>query len=455
MSGDLYIAKASPALVLSKQASGQASAVVGYNGSTARWQLNLGDPVAEGGGNTGSNFTLYSFNDAGSYLTTPLTFTRADGLGYVVGNPIAPMGIATKQYVDAAVSGVPPTDISGFVLKTGDTMSGPLTINSNMAAYNVYLPDGQGSVFFGTLGHSIARMTDTGRLRIGGGQDVVEIVNPLKVSSSAYVQADITGASNISAAGAVNAGVSMYCGGTATIANNVEVTNWVRCSDIDIHQDADCRIFFRSMDYSVKGIVFYDSSSGHPNAMVMRNAKIGNDPHNVEADVSIQNNGMVHLGWGFMSRAGYSGLMQYTAHNFYWDGVGCQVFIDNSSLGYTGTVSDYRVKKDVLPLPSMWDTVKALNPIKYTQRQFNPPNAVEPKAWREGELPKPMFVNDENERWGFLAHELQATTIQTAATGVKDSPTAIQSPNPFTIIAALTKALQEAMLRIEQLEAKA
>jgi hypothetical protein len=64
-----------------------------------------------------------------------------------------------------------------------------------------------------------------------------------------------------------------------------------------------------------------------------------------------------------------------------------------------------------------------------------------------------MFVDDANERWGFLAHELQETTIATAATGVKDSPDTIQSPNPFTLIAALTKALQEAMTRIEQLEA--
>jgi hypothetical protein len=29
----------------------------------------------------------------------------------------------------------------------------------------------------------------------------------------------------------------------------------------------------------------------------------------------------------------------------------------------------------------------------------------------------------------------------------------VQSPNPFTLIAALTKALQEAMARIEALEA--
>jgi hypothetical protein len=42
---------------------------------------------------------------------------------------------------------------------------------------------------------------------------------------------------------------------------------------------------------------------------------------------------------------------------------------------------------------------------------------------------------------------------QSAATGYKDEPDALQSPNALTIIAALTKALQEAMSRIEALEA--
>ena len=58
------------------------------------------------------------------------------------------------------------------------------------------------------------------------------------------------------------------------------------------------------------------------------------------------------------------------------------------------------------------------------------------------------------ERWGFLAHELQDALIMDAATGYKDTTEEIQSPNPWTVIAALTKALQEAMARIEALEAR-
>jgi hypothetical protein len=66
----------------------------------------------------------------------------------------------------------------------------------------------------------------------------------------------------------------------------------------------------------------------------------------------------------------------------------------------------------------------------------------------------PLVIGDEKERWGFLAHELQAVLIEDAASGVKDIPNHIQTPNPWTVIAALTKTLQEAMARIEDQDAR-
>jgi uncharacterized protein YciI len=106
----------------------------------------------------------------------------------------------------------------------------------------------------------------------------------------------------------------------------------------------------------------------------------------------------------------------------------------------------------------MWDTVKKLRPIKYTQAEFSPPSHLDhiTKMQAEGTpvAEGPLFPANDIEQWGFLAHEMQQTTVMSAATGEKDSPDTIQSPNPWTIIAALTKALQEAMTRIEALEAK-
>jgi hypothetical protein len=178
----------------------------------------------------------------------------------------------------------------------------------------------------------------------------------------------------------------------------------------------------------------------------------------------IQPSGVVKLGIGYAGRAGQAGAFDGNAHNFYWTS-SLHAYIDNVDLGPVAFACDYRIKKDVVPLDSTWDAVKALKPISYTQAEFMPlvtkvdrvkEAADLRKANPKSELPKypPMYAADNIERWGFIAHELQDTLIPMAATGTKDSPNEIQAPNPLVIIAALTRALQEAMSRIEALEAK-
>jgi hypothetical protein len=165
----------------------------------------------------------------------------------------------------------------------------------------------------------------------------------------------------------------------------------------------------------------------------------------------IWTNGTVWPYTGVQCKQGDSGGWGGNRYYFYWDG-NVQSWVDATFAGYIAMQSDYRIKKDLAPLPSMWERVKALRPISYTHRDFTPPVEVEERAKR-GET-RPFFPGDDIERWGFVAHELQETLIESAATGVKDADDTIQSPNSFTIIAALTRALQEAMERIEMLEAK-
>jgi hypothetical protein len=128
-----------------------------------------------------------------------------------------------------------------------------------------------------------------------------------------------------------------------------------------------------------------------------------------------------------------------------------QMWVDNVQNGTVNVTSDYRIKTNVKELPSMWDRVKALRPISYNHKDYTPSVL---KSKEDGSPPDPMITGDPKPRWGFIAHELQDTLILDAATGVKDAPDVIQSPNPWTVIASLTKALQEAMARIEALEAK-
>lgn len=146
--------------------------------------------------------------------------------------------------------------------------------------------------------------------------------------------------------------------------------------------------------------------------------------------------GGVLAGRGIRSKAGYQGAYQANWMNLQYASPNVAVWVDGTSMGNITWASDYRIKRNVEPLPSMWDKVKALNPVKYNHRKF-----------------RDLFEDDDTEQWGLVAHELQDTLTMAAATGRKDEENVIQSPNPWVVIAALTRALQEAMLRIEALEA--
>ena len=99
--GDVTVAKAEPRVVLAKAATNQANGILGRNGALQRWDLILGDAVAETGGNAGSRLALNRFSDAGAYIDTPLLMSRATGRLELAHAPVNPQDAATKAYVDA------------------------------------------------------------------------------------------------------------------------------------------------------------------------------------------------------------------------------------------------------------------------------------------------------------------------------------------------------------------
>ena len=159
---------------------------------------------------------------------------------------------------------------------------------------------------------------------------------------------------------------------------------------------------------------------------------------NTDGNLVVSEQGGIYAGYGIHGRTGYTGSYGVTTHwiNFYWDGSDLRAYYNSSLLGYIAWQSDYRMKKNIKPLPSMWDKVKSLKPISYQQKKWS------------------IFEENERVRWGFAAHELQEHLTKEASNGEKDGEE-IQQPNPWVVIAALTKALQEAMGRIEALETAA
>jgi hypothetical protein len=124
-----------------------------------------------------------------------------------------------------------------------------------------------------------------------------------------------------------------------------------------------------------------------------------------------------------------------------------------SSRDFANPACDYRIKEDIAPLASTWDHIKALRPIRYRQKEFSFQPLPAPAQRSSTNIP--LIEADDRERWGFIAHELQETLGETAATGSKDHPDRLQAPNLMALVAALTKTIQEMQARIETLEARA
>jgi hypothetical protein len=136
---------------------------------------------------------------------------------------------------------------------------------------------------------------------------------------------------------------------------------------------------------------------------------------------------------------GYGIGMDMAAGNhffFYRSGSGTGSITDNGSNVSYNTSSDYRLKENIVDLDGSVDRLKQLQP-----RRFN------------------FIGNDElGVIDGFIAHEVQAV-IPDAVQGEKDAVGADgnivpQAIDQSRLVPLLTAALQEALIKIEQLEAR-
>ena len=124
-------------------------------------------------------------------------------------------------------------------------------------------------------------------------------------------------------------------------------------------------------------------------------------------------------------------------YNFYWNSSNqLKCWIDESDVGQvSGPSSDYRIKQNIATqTESGIDKIKQLRPITYQYKDYK------------------VFKADGVTREGFIAHEVQEV-IPSGADGVKDGDS-IQSLHVDAIASVLTKALQEAVAKIETLETK-
>lgn len=140
----------------------------------------------------------------------------------------------------------------------------------------------------------------------------------------------------------------------------------------------------------------------------------------------------------FVTRSGEGAADSGNGFNIDWTST-AQLWIDATNVGTISLVSDKRIKKMVKPMASTWEAIKRLEPISFRWRDLG------------------IFKDDHIRHLGFLAQEVEKV-IPSGVSGPvlgsgerdPDQPLAL---NLSEIVAALCKALQEAQLRIEALEA--
>lgn len=405
-----------PANITLNSSQGQFRNIVGQTSGSLRWTMALGDNSAESGSNAGSNFTLTSLSDDLSTISTPFSISRAATYVYLNGKGAAPIvetpsgGHATLRMNKAP--GATLNNISSF---TNGKSRWDLTLGDT----NAESGSDVGSNFV------ITRYNDAG----------MSIDSPLLINR---------------ANGTVSVNGAFYCG-SGNIASMARGSGNAQVGFLDNTGTSRGYCYWEPVGGGIRLVHLASSST-----LVL-------DGNGVTSTTTTRSKGAAGL-------QGTGGGSYGSIHNWFWSG-GIQAWVDTTNTGVITVTSDYRTKKDIEELPSMWETLKALRPIKYTQAEFSPPSHVEfiaqekvkareaaeadPEATPREVNEAPMFEADDDERWGFLAHELQETLVPSASSGVKDSPDTIQSPNPWTVIATLTKALQEAITRIEALEAGA
>ena len=96
--GNLTIENDNPILSIAKKLSGQAVAVFGKLLTAGRWRIVLGDGAAETGANTGSDFHLENYDDAGSMLGIVMHVSRRTNVTTLTGaaSPDTPILVLNK-----------------------------------------------------------------------------------------------------------------------------------------------------------------------------------------------------------------------------------------------------------------------------------------------------------------------------------------------------------------------
>jgi hypothetical protein len=335
------------------------------------------------------------------------------------------------QYTDQGGFGTP----TSFVQKTGDTMSGDLTIHKGTPAVSLNkTASGQDNLIYGFL-NGVTRwaITPGDSTAESGGNTGSEFRINRHSDAGAYIDSPFTMYRS--------SGQIAMAGDLAIIKANPVIT-------LDKTASGQENFIYGFVNGGARWAVIPGSSAAESGGNAGSNFAINRYSdagafidtalmiNRATALVTLSDgltlNGQVDSLTGYRGRAGVGGAPSNT-FNINWTG-SAQLWVDATNVGTIQIVSDYRFKKDVTDAPPALDQVLQWRPITYTGR-----------AWG-------IFPETEDVRHSFLAHELQAIAPD-CVIGEKDGEQP-QSLDLVPIVARLTKALQELTARVQALEAQ-
>jgi len=379
-------------------------------GGVAKW-LTRSEPLPAG------DFNFHRYDNAGGYLGSALTIGRLTG----------DINVAR----DATINGILRTSASlamGQSISTGLYGDGGNVAIRGYTGGGIYIQSHAGAANYGIFDSSGLRVTGT--------------------VSSSVINATASDGLKIQVPGGNHARIYHHVAGVRVWTAGVWADGHFRITD-----ESAGRVGLtleNNGNLSTGGGIWASSFNGNlnGNASYAHNAGYASSAGSAPFAGGDLTANAITANHGYRSKAGTGGAHRDVWWNIYYatpssvapfHNPTVEVWADGTNWGSiinAQVFCDYRIKKDVVDLHNMWDTTKALRPIKYTGAEYAPYTLV-----------------DDYERWGFIAHELQETMLDSAAGGYKDCPGPPQQVNVVAVLAVLTKTLQEAMARIETLEA--
>ncbi|WP_424133845.1 tail fiber domain-containing protein [Roseomonas chloroacetimidivorans] len=417
--------------------SGTAKRVGLLTDGKLRWVLGSNNGV-ESGSNTGSNFYLQRYDDAGDVIDVPMAVQRATGAitfnstpsvngsslwhsgnqaapdaRYLklsggtltgaltlTGSPTASLHAATKGYVDSA------TDL--LLPKAGGTIAGGLTVNNALNVGGTIASSSDGTFYrSGTPSTGAINFGSSGQRYLYSDGTTISTNGNFVATGNISAPSIVANSGNVSATGSVS-GSYLYSSGNIDAAGNIGTSNTISCGTVNAGGNMTAgnvitggRFLCSTIEYAYQQNTAFNDGQNNYYSQFGGGDMVGYNYRLFGRHITGVNAGFI---------------IQTAGHGWFFDNAG-----NATTDGTWINGSDSRVKEDKIQISGALDKVVTLS--GYTYKRVDLPQ-IDGSFRREagllaqdvrGVLPEAVFVGDkapvtDPDGEGFLSLNYNAVT---------------------------------------------